>query len=121
MLECPAVAENYVEVTSSSTGTISYLDFDSINRVSVYNRSNVYEAWIKYDYSRDSTVVARYSMNLIYFDCDENSSAIKLFVNYSPSGQVLNSNENPYPTFRRTVPRTVANTELTLVCAIAPY
>jgi len=121
LMLCPAKlsAENYVVVGEDRNGTIFSVDIDSIAKIHHYGRTNVYEAWEKWDHSADKTTKRRETIVLTYYDCDTRESGTKMYVAYAPSGEVIYSRQHIYVDFQRVVPGSVGKSVLDFVCFFA--
>ena len=95
MLPTSAHASEWVEISRSTSGTVVYLDVESIRRVEAirYRREfPAIQAWLKYDFTNDRTETLRERVVLTNADCNGQRTATLSIVDRRADGTVAYSN-----------------------------
>jgi hypothetical protein len=66
MAATPSFAANWVYIGATNTGTVFYVDTDTMKR-----DGNLVTVWVKWDHSRDKTFKLRETKSRFRFDCAE--------------------------------------------------
>jgi len=108
-----AGAANWVRISNSDTGTIGYVDTDSIV---VSGSTSV--VWLRWDSSKDKTKKAAQSKEQYQVSCVGRTLKILHWVDYGSDGRVLGSGPK-YPSLQDAepaVPDTAGETIVKTVC-----
>ena len=107
--------DRWVEVTSTASGTVWYLDVDRSNLSGTRPR-----AWFRLDHSRNRSERARSTVQLIEFDCDAFRARTTSATDYYPDGtNRLVRGASEYARFEEVVPGSVLEGALTAVCRVS--
>ena len=110
----PAIAANWVRLGTSSSGSVIYIDNDSIRR-----DGGMVLYWVRFDASEDATVSWRESKQYYKTDCNAWTSVLLSYVEYDPQGSVVDSGTMPeYSPMKPVVPETVSEAFATYACAV---
>jgi hypothetical protein len=112
MAAAPALAANWVYVTTNDVGSDYYYDSDTIQR-----SGNQVTFWQKTDHSRDKTVKERESIDRYRFDCAMRTRTLLQVTNYYPDG---NNESYTFSTYEQkenaVIPDTAGESMLEAVC-----
>lgn len=112
MAATPAFAANWIYVTQSNVGTVSYYDVDTIQR-----SGNQVTVWEKWDHSRNKTKKERETRIHGRYDCSERTITSLNINNYFPDGKIKSVNLETYEQKADSViPDTSAEKMLEAVC-----
>ena len=112
----PAMATQWVEVTSSVKGDVWFVDIDSIKDINDSFSVKARKAWIKIDYSVVKSEPARDAKVLVFFDCLNEKSKYTTWLYYKSDGTVLRDNSPSYPTYEPVIPDSVMSGVMEPVC-----
>ncbi len=114
LFAAPAMATNWVQIGTSSTGGVFRYDPQSVRAI-----GDVVAAWVDWDYSDDKTMKARSSKQRVEIRCIDGMMRTTSSVDYAPDGIVLDSYSNQYARFIHVIPDSVGETLTRTVCAAA--
>ena len=108
-----ASAATWVEASQSSSGSVVYVDVDSIRDV-----AGKRQIWVQIDQSNNPSVKARTSKELWRYDCPSQTSITLSWIDYDSSGRVMKSGgniDNPY-LYQPVVPDSTGETIMKIAC-----
>lgn len=116
LLSAPASAADWVYVATDRDGAVHYYDPTSVRRVGNYLAS-----WMKVDHSRDPTVSYNEAKDLWYYDCANDSAALKSWINYKTDGSVESSHTKSDYSLKWSpaAPETIGWSFQRLICGIS--
>ena len=110
----PAFAANWIYVTQSNVGTVSYYDVDTIQR-----SGNQVTVWEKRDESRNKTVKHREMTLRERFHCSERTFTTLNITTYYPDGTNKSANLETYEQKAEPIaPDTMGEAVLEAVCVM---
>lgn len=102
----------WLPVSKSSTGTVWSIRFSDL-----INKSNFYpQIWVKLDHSSDKSVKYRETKSLIKFDCQALKYQTLTDITYDAEGQVIDSLQYNYPSYKYAPPDSVIESTLKMAC-----
>lgn len=113
-LSVQTYATNWVKMTTTSQGSVYYLDLDSIS-----SEGDYVTAWIKVDARSDKSVAHRESKVLWKVDCVNRRLNLKGFTKYAPDGSVLESQSFTYTSWSDVIPETTGAQQYAAICIAA--
>ena len=117
----PALAQQWEYLTESATGSIYYVDVQSVNSlpaIDIQRDFTVRHIWVMVDASGDSTVKYRTSKRLSSADCSANKLATLEIIDYDARGSVIESRSSEDFSFnyRYVAPGTTGASILDFLC-----
>jgi len=119
----PAQAGEFVDITESTTGTITRIDISTLRGLPAYDFRRpfpVREIWVEHDYSKNKTETASSAKGLMRFDCVGSRAATISFTQYDSNGSVLRSRSDPTDSeydYQPVVPGSIGSAINDVVCS----
>lgn len=107
----PAGAEQWWYVTESVSGTVIFVDADSLE-----SNGNLRQFWRQFIYKKPEDNV-KVSMALTVIDCARRTSKMLSYVAYNTDREVVSSNSYNYPSESPIPPGTIIDALRRLVCS----
>jgi hypothetical protein len=116
LVSSQAIAANWLEVAKSTDGAVWSVDILSVKDVTESYNVKARKVWVKIDYSKVTSQIAREAKVLFFIKCNEEQAKSTTWVLYKADGTVLRDVSRAYSTYDAVVPETVLSGVVSAVC-----
>ena len=112
LVATPALARPWVRLTSSTRGTVIWIDLGSLN-----GDQAIRSAWVRYNYPRAERDGVLIALELTSFQCQDRMSGTTSTVTYGAGDRVIASRTYSFPNWSPATPDSIGEAQLNFVCS----